>query len=149
MRKEIIVAVCLCISVSLANAHDDTPLSGFKQIKLLIEDLSKDAQGCGVTEGVLQEAFRHAVSSAKLDLVSASLVAPTFDVSINTTRAPDNVCASSIIIDVHTLRASVEVALWTRSKIAISNSSKHGQQIKTIIEGVAKDFIAEWNLANK
>jgi hypothetical protein len=160
MRKALIVVACLCVSASFANAQDNTLLSGLKRINLLIENLTNDAQSCGITNALVREAFMYPASSARFSVEQGSSI-PTFYILITTVRTQNGICASSVKVEVYSFEMvkltfsgrsdfAAKVALWQFDWLGIDfDPHIHGEAIKKILDEATRSFITDWNLANK
>ena len=152
------IFILLCLATTTAHAQSPG-LSGLKEIHLLIEGLSKDAEACGITQQLIRDAFMYPASGAKFNVVDTT-AAPTFYIQISTLRLhPISGCASSINAQVYvtqnvTLDFSntgvfAEVVLWNGSYLVSGSPADHPTQVKEDVEDLTKEFITKWNLSNK
>src|ERR1039458_3917383 len=115
MRKALIVVACLCVRASFCKAPDISLLWALKRINLLIENLSNDAQSCGITNALVREAFMYPASSARFSVEQGSSI-PTFYILITTVRTQNGICASSVKVEVYSFEM-VKLTFSGRSEI--------------------------------
>jgi len=137
--------------------HSGDPLKDIRQFELVIEDLSKYAQECGITEDSIRGAFMYPASSAKFSL--GTLEAPTIYIRVSTIHLPQGICESNVEMDVQAhqkipLPSSgrdvlATIILWHSGSMTMSYPAIHGQHVKGMIENKTKELITDWNLANK
>jgi hypothetical protein len=153
------VASALMCSLSTIATAITPELAGLRQVHLVIEDLSKDANSCGITKDLIRDAFMHPAGAAKFQL-DADLNSAAFHIHVNTVRlANAPVCVSDVRATVYSLRPATlgfssnavraTVLLWYDAILATATSGQHSSQVKGDIETLTKRFIAEWDLSNK
>ena len=159
MRTLVLIAVWLSMSAGFAHAQaeNDGGLKGLTKIRLLVEDLSKGSELCGITSGMIRDAFMNPVSSSKLQISDTN---PDARFYIQVTTLDSKVrCKSDLAIRVYLFRyeklpfsdlvRSYDVVLWSKGSIFTSDANEHAQIIREAIENMTNDFLTAWNLANK
>jgi hypothetical protein len=139
-------------------AHSRDPLKDIRQFELVIEDLSKYARECGITEDSIRGAFMYPASSAKFSLGTA-LETPTIYIRVSTIHLPQGICETEVEMDVQgyqkiSLPSSgrdvlATIILWHSGSMTMSYPAIHGRQVKEMIENKTKELITDWNLANE
>jgi hypothetical protein len=160
MRILPLIAVCLFMSAGFGHAQTEIggKLKGLTQITLLVEDLPKDAQACGITPELVRNAFMYPASSSKLQIKDSIDVRTVFYIQI-TTLHERGTCFSNIALKLYIYQelkvsfadriGSYEVDLWHRGWLGISAVNRHPQIIREQIENYTKQFLTAWNLDNK
>jgi hypothetical protein len=159
MRMLALIAVWLSMSAEFAyaQAEHDGRLKGVTKIRLLVEDLSKGSELCGITSGMIRDAFMYPVSSSKLQISDQN---PDARFYIRVTTLDSHVsCKSEITIKIYLfqyeklpfsdLGRSYDVELWSEQSIFTSDVNEHAQIIREGTENMTKDFVTAWNLDNK
>lgn len=102
MQKALHVLTCLCAASNIAHAQGSAvdelrrkPLAELRQIELSIEDLSDDAQACGINRQLINDAFMYPASSASFSIVGDGN-STIFYIHIATLRSLANLCTSSV-----------------------------------------------------
>jgi hypothetical protein len=158
------IASALVVSLSLqAEARNDYPLRGLSHIKLLIVNAG-DAATCGVTKDLVRNAVRNPASSAKFQLTDAG-TAPG-DSALGTLYIrtetiffrPQKLCVTHTSMEVYTLQSLTlefskrqefaEVKLLEGSALGGTDPS-NPRYVAEQIEELIKQFVTDWNLANK
>jgi hypothetical protein len=140
-----------------AQVNYEFPLKGLKSIHLLVEDLNEESQRCGITEPLIHDAFMFPASSSKINISNDR--GPTFYVKVATLF--DRLgCFSLLKVEVYINQsvklnyidgppAFVHVRLWQEERLITSKIEEHGQRIRNNVENSTKNFLTEWNLANR
>ena len=148
--------------INVATTHAQKPahqLRGLTELKLRIEILDKDATTCGINDSLVRNAFMYPARGAGLNVVTEpSAGAPVFHINIITTRDRD-LCVSSVQVRVYNYQrvkleyqeyeTFAEVTLWTAGLVAFADQRRHGNQIKSAVKDMTKNFVTVWNLSNK
>ena len=160
VRASITVAALVLISAAIAHAQRAVPaLRGLAEVHLLIEALDKDSTACGITEPQVRSAFMYLVSGARFSVTADPLaVSPVFYINIITSRG-EGICASMVETKVYSYQKvkleyqeyerMSEVLLWSTHIVTFSNSRRHSDEIKSVVEDMTKKFVTVWNLSNK
>jgi hypothetical protein len=163
MRTLPIIVVCLFLSAGFGHAQtqNDGKLKGLTQINLIVEDLTKDSQACGITPELIRSAFMYPASSSNLKtkIEEEPLRIPIFYIQVSTLHGVSGLCFSDVIVKVYinqTLKLPFanrdgfyEVDLWHENWVVFSPVNRHAQMIKEQIENITKAFLTAWNLDNK
>jgi hypothetical protein len=128
----------------------------------LIEDVGRDAESCGITMEKVRRAVLYPASSARFEIRPPRSVGgeAAIYVALNTLFFERlNECVTNIQFQVLAyqqvmLRFSgrevfAGIELWSRNRIFSSDKGDHARMIAEAIEGFTKEFVTDWNLANK
>jgi hypothetical protein len=164
VARPALIAGALVMTLSLqAAARNDYPLRGLSRIRLLIVNAG-DATTCGVTKDLVRNAVRNPASSAKFQLTDSG-TAPG-DAALGTLYIrtetvffkPQKLCVTHTSLEVYTLQTLTlefskreelaEVKLLEGSALGGTEPS-NPRYVAEQIEELIKQFVADWNLANK
>ena len=158
MRMFVLIVVWLSMSAGFAHAQaedDGHRLKGLTKIRLLVEDLSKGSELCGITSGIIRDAL-YPISSSKLQISDAADA--RFYIQVTTLQSQVE-CKSRIDIRVYLIQheklpfsdlvRSYDVVLWSEGSFFTSDVDEHARIIREGIENMTKDFVTAWNRDNK
>ena len=153
----LLMAIWLSMSTGIAHAQakNDGSLKGLTKIRLLVEDLSKGSELCGITSGIIRDAL-YPISSSKLQI--SDTADARFYIQITTLQSQVQ-CKSKIDIRVYLFQheklpfsdlvRSYDVVLWSEGSFFTSDVDEHARIIREGIENMTKDFVTAWNRDNK
>jgi hypothetical protein len=169
MRMFVLIVVWLSMSAGFAHAQvedDGHRLKGLTKIRLLVEDLSKGSELCGITSGkgselcgitsgIIRDAL-YPISSSKLQI--SDTADARFYIQVTTLQSQVQ-CKSKIDIRVYLFQheqvpfldlvRSYDVVLWSEGSLFTSDVDEHARIIREGIENITKDFVTAWNRDNK
>jgi hypothetical protein len=156
MRMFVLIVVWLSMAgFAHAQAEDDGHrLKGLTKIRLLVEDLSKGSELCGITSGIIRDAL-YPISSSKLQI--SDTADARFYIQVTTLQSQVR-CKSKIDIRVYLIQQerlfsdlvrSYDVVLWSEGSVFTSDVGEHAPIIREGIENMTKDFVTAWNQDNK
>lgn len=129
-------------------------LRDIREFMFLLEDLSQDAETCGVTQEGIRQAVVAPAGSAPFTFEGWS---PIFSVSVLTLNS-GAICASYVDIEVYYHQevelpnlaegAFTNVVLWREGTIALSPQDEHGLHVEDATRNLTQDFVHDWNLDN-
>ena len=157
-RMFVLIVVWLSMSAGFAHAQaedDGHRLKGLTKIRLLVEDLSKGSELCGITSGIIRDAL-YPISSSKLQI--SDTADARFYIQVTTLQSQAR-CKSKIDIRVYLIQheklpfldlvRSYDVVLWSEGSFFTSDVDEHARIIREGIENMTKDFVTAWNRDNK
>jgi len=139
----------------------DNELTGIKDINLLIEGFSDNAKECQMTEELIRDAVMNTTSRARFVMNEKNKpLAPTMYFNVTTLLLNQReLCVSNVrmqlwVYQTVPLRASgqsiiAKIELWSAGYMRSSTRSTHGRSVREAVEGGTKEFITQWNTANK
>lgn len=160
----VIVALTCLLLLSLrgeAQTIEQHILRGLTKVHVLIEYLDDDAIKCALTRDLMRNAVLYPVSSAKIQVITPPANASTV-LYVDTDSLflkPSQSCVTSVqmkvisfqsvTLDFSPRKLVYEISLWEKRTLRFSSQSEHARHVAEGIEGLAKQFIADWNLDNK
>ena len=169
LLKPIALAVAIPLfgaTIAPYEAGAQAKLSGIKAFDLYVQSIGKSPTECGINRDLTGNAFVFFASSAKFTISKAHAAAhPALQLITHTVvnRQIFNqtvvTCATYVEVKSyysdtvpHPLGKGMlysEAILWSNTGITISGPQDHPKQVAETIERYTKDFVIEWNLANK
>jgi hypothetical protein len=157
MLRLFVASILLCLTPIEANAQDlYLGLTHLNKFHLTV--FLPNADKCGITKQLIEDAFMYPASGAKFQ-VADDPNSGEINIEIETVQLGPGICASSVSLHVlyrqpvtleySNTMARAAVLLWNRAGVVTSIDSEHASQIKQGVEDVTKSFITQWNLSNK
>jgi hypothetical protein len=149
MRWVVLAAIfLLSISLGAPAQTQGQPVRGVSQFTIKLDELDSNSVRCGLTEDGIRKAILYPASSARFQMSDSAIT--DFSVSLSTLyfeRA--DACVTDILVVVRSYQTGTLKAVWTRSIHLSGARSGYQQRSLQAIEDLTRDFVIDWNLANK
>jgi len=149
----IALATTLMPSALYAQSILREPLEGLKTLGILIENLSQNAQACGITKDGMETSLRLIVRQSGIQIARSPDSRDAKDGFIYLAVTALENCTTSVSLEVASLAniaatgRSVTATIWERRGVRVGGNAN--ANTKAMVEAFAKQLADDWNLANK
>lgn len=132
-------------------------LKGVRTLGVVVEDLDKDAENCGITKDLLDSSVRFVIQQTKLRLQDYVTADGFVYVSANMIfLSARNSCVYSLAVQFSTHGQSVTqygsgdflMTVFERNMVGINERYRTPEQVGKAVEQMVKQFIGAWLRAN-